>query len=149
VLVVDINGQTLELLDAVRAGEGIVRHADPDTPLIVLSRDADCLQRIGLLERGGDDVVPKPLAYPERRARIGALLRRAQSTRRGRRLLRAGPVVIDVRTREVRVGERRVELSGLEYRLLLALAGEPHLVFTRAELLRTMWVSDVRAHPDA
>ena len=132
-IVVDVNGQTLELLDAVRSGEGIAGRADPDTPMIVLSRDADRLQRIRLLERGGDDVVKKPFAYPELRARIGAVLRRSQTTRRGRRIVRAGPVVIDVRSREVRVGERRVELSATEYRLLLALAGDPHRVFTRTD----------------
>ena len=54
-IVVDVNGQTLELLDTVRAGEGIAGRADPDTPMIVLSRDADSLQRIRLLERGGDE----------------------------------------------------------------------------------------------
>ncbi len=138
-IVVDVNGQTLELLDAVRSGEGIAGRADPDTPMIVLSGDADRLQRIRLLERGGDDVVKKPFAYPELRARIGAVLRRSEAARRGRRIVRAGPVVIDVRSREVRVGERRVELSSLEYRLLLALAGDPHRVFTREELLRSVW----------
>jgi DNA-binding response OmpR family regulator len=86
-IVVDINGQTLELLDTVRSGEGIAGRADPDTPMIVLSRDADRLQRIRLLERGGDDVVKKPFAYPELRARISAVLRRLQATRSGRRML--------------------------------------------------------------
>ena len=47
--------------------------------------------------------------------------------------------MIDVRTREVRVCERRVELSATEYQLLLTLAGEPYRVFTREELLRTVW----------
>jgi DNA-binding response OmpR family regulator len=141
-IVVDVNGQTLELIDAVRSGEGIAGHADPETPMIVLSRDADRLQRIRLLERGGDDVVKKPFAYPELRARIGAVLRRSQTSRLGRRMLRAGPVVIDVPSREVRVGERPVELSATEYQLLLALAGEPHRVFTREELLRSVWGLD-------
>ena len=138
-IVVDINGQTLELLDAVRSGQGIAGRADPDTPLLVLSRDADQLQRIRMLERGGDDVVKKPFAYPELRARIGALLRRSQTARRGKRILRAGPVVIDVRSREVRVCDRPIHLSALEYQLLLTLAGEPHRVFTREELLRSVW----------
>ena len=83
VIVVDVNGQTLELVHTVRSGEGIAGHADPETPMIVLSRDADRLQRIRLLERGGDDVVKKPFPYPELRARIGAVLRRAQATRPG------------------------------------------------------------------
>jgi DNA-binding response OmpR family regulator len=138
-IVVDVNGQTLELLDAVRSGEGIAGRSDPDTPMIVLSRDADRLQRIRLLERGGDDVVKKPFAYPELRARIGAVLRRSRATQQGRRMLRVGPIVIDVRSREVRVCDRPVELSATEYRLLLALAGDPHRVFTREELLRSVW----------
>jgi DNA-binding response OmpR family regulator len=130
---------TLELLDAVRSGEGIAGRSDPDTAMIVLSRDPDRLLRIRLLERGGDDVIKKPFAYPELRARIGAVLRRSQTSWRGRRTLRAGPVVIDVRSREVRVRERPVRLSSLEYQLLLALAHEPERVFTREELLRKVW----------
>ena len=77
-ILVDVNGQTLGLLDAVRSGEGVAGRVDPDTPLIVLSRDADRLQRIRVLERGGDDIVGKPFAYPELRARIAAVLRRLE-----------------------------------------------------------------------
>jgi DNA-binding response OmpR family regulator len=137
-ILVDVNGQTLELLDAIRSGEGLAGRADPDTPLIVLSREADRLQRIRVLERGGDDIVRKPFAYPELRARIGAVLHRS-ALRRSARILRAGPIVIDLRSREVRVGERPVELSAKEYDLLITLAGEPSRVFTRAELMRAVW----------
>ena len=81
-ILVDVNGETLELLDAIRSGEGLAGRVDPDTPLIVLSRDADRLQRIRVLERGGDDVVRKPFAYPELRARIAAVLRRSETAAR-------------------------------------------------------------------
>lgn len=91
-----------------------------------------------MLERGGDDVVRKPFAYPELRARIGAVLRRCER-RRSARILRAGPVAIDVRSREVRVCDRPVQLSAKEYDLLVTLAGEPTRVFTRAELMRGIW----------
>lgn len=104
-ILVDINGQTLDFVDAIRAGEGLAGRTDPDVPLIVLSRDADRLQRIRVLERGGDDVVRKPFAYPELRARIGAVLRRS-ALRRSAPMLRAGPLVIDLRSREVRVAGR-------------------------------------------
>jgi DNA-binding response OmpR family regulator len=137
-IIVDINGQTLGLIDAVRGGEGLTGRVDPDTPLIVLSRDADRLQRIRMLERGGDDVVRKPFAYPELRARIAAVLRRSELRRRTR-IMRAGPIVIDVRSREVRVFNRPVELSAKEYDLLVTLADEPTRVFTRQELLRRIW----------
>jgi CheY-like chemotaxis protein len=56
--------ETLALLDAIRAGEGIAGRIDPDTPLIVLSRHADRLQRIRVLECGGDDIVRKPSRNP-------------------------------------------------------------------------------------
>ena len=104
----------------------------------MLSRDADRLQRIRVLDRGGDDVVKKPFAYPELRARIAAVLRRSELRRRTR-ILRAGPIMIDVRSREVRVFDRPVELSAKEYDLLVTLAGEPTRVFTRAELMRGVW----------
>ena len=148
-ILVDVNGETLSLVDAIRSGEGLAGRVDPDTPLIVLSRDADRLQRIRVLERGGDDVVRKPFAYPELRARIAAVLRRSEM-RRSARILRAGPIVIDVRSREVRVSDRPVELSAKEYDLLVTLAGEPTRVFTRAELMRgDLGAADVRAHADA
>ena len=137
-IVIDINGQTLALLEAIRAGTGAVGNVDPETPLIVLSRDADRLQRVRVLERGGDDIVRKPFVYPELRARIGAVLRRSR-LRPGVRLLRAGPITIDVAARQVRVHEREVELSSKEYGLLLALAADPTRVFTREELMRSVW----------
>ncbi|MBV9167114.1 MAG: response regulator transcription factor [Solirubrobacterales bacterium] len=56
-LLVDINGDTLSLIDVVRSGEGIAGLADPDTLVIALGRDAGRLQRIRLLDRGSDDVV--------------------------------------------------------------------------------------------
>ncbi len=137
-VLVDVNGETLSLVDAIRSGEGLAGRIDPDVPLIVLSRDADRLQRIRVLERGGDDIVRKPFAYPELRARIAAVLRRSQM-RRSARILRAGPIAIEVRSRAVRVADRPVELSAKEYELLITLAGEPTRVFTRAELMRAVW----------
>ena len=144
-ILVDVNGGTLEFVDAIRSGEGLAGRADPDTPLIVLSGDADRLHRIRVLERGGDDVVRKPFAYPELRARIAAVLRRSE-LRHSARILRAGPIVIDVRSREVRVFDRPVELSAKEYDLLVTLAGEPTRVFTRAELMRAIWGTQTFGH---
>lgn len=138
VVVVDVNGDTLELLDAVRSDNGLASHIDPDTPMVVLTQRPDALHRIRVLERGGDDVVGKPFSYPELRARIGALLRRAEA-RRTPRTRRVGPLAIDAAAREVHVGERRVDLSAKEYELLLALAADPTRVFTREELLRDVW----------
>ncbi|MGP0048834.1 MAG: response regulator transcription factor [Solirubrobacteraceae bacterium] len=78
-VVVDVNGQTLALLDAIRAGEGIAGRVDADTPLIVLTNRCDELHRVRVLERGGDDIIAKPFSYPELRAR--ACGRRAAPSR--------------------------------------------------------------------
>ena len=148
-ILVDVNGQTLALLDAIRCGDGLAGRVDPDTPLIVLSRDADRLQRIRVLERGGDDVVRKPFAYPELRARIAALLRRSQ-VGRGARVLRAGPIMIDVRSRAgagVRAAGRAVgqgvPAAGH------ARGGADAGVHARGAVAQHLGAGDVRAHPDA
>jgi DNA-binding response OmpR family regulator len=138
VIVVDVNGQTLELIDSVRSGAGVAGHIDLATPMVVLTSRAEEVHRIRLLDRGGDDVVGKPFSYPELRARIAALLRRSDQTRE-RPVLRAGRITIDVHARQTHVAGTPVELSGKEYELLLALAADPTRVFTREELLRSVW----------
>lgn len=138
VIVVDVNGKTLELIDAIRAGDGLAGRVDPDTPLIVLTARADELHRIRALDRGGDDVVAKPFSYPELRARIAALLRRADA-RRAPRVFRLRELTIDLGARIVRVGAGEVELPAKEYELLRTLTSEPTRVFTRQELRRAVW----------
>jgi DNA-binding response OmpR family regulator len=138
VIVVDVNGKTLDLIDAIRDGDGLARCVDPDTPLIVLTTRVDELHRIRVLDRGGDDVLAKPYSYLELRARITALLRRARA-RRAPRMLRVGELTIDLPARTVEIRENRIELTAKEYELLRALAREPARVFTRAELLRDVW----------
>jgi DNA-binding response OmpR family regulator len=135
-IIADINGHTLELLDAVRSGDQPA--IDPDTPIIVLSHRPDDLHRIRVLERGGDDIIAKPFSYPELRARVTAVLRRAQHRHHPRRL-RVGALTIDLRARHVHLGDQPIALSAKEYELLLVLAGDPHRVFTREELLRDIW----------
>jgi DNA-binding response OmpR family regulator len=134
----DINGQTLGLLDAIRAGEGLAGEIDPATPMIVLTARADELARVRVFERGGDDVVSKPLSYPELRGRIAALLRRTYAPRQTP-ISRIGTLSVDHRAREVHIGEQQVELSAKEFELLQALIAEPRRVFTREELLRDVW----------
>jgi DNA-binding response OmpR family regulator len=137
-IIADVNGETLDLLDAVRSGNGLASPVDPDTPMIVLSKRADDIHRVRVLERGGDDVIAKPFSYPELRARVAAVLRRAERSRHPRQL-RVASLTIDLTARHVSLGDDPVELSAKEYELLVALATDPHRVFTREELLRNVW----------
>jgi DNA-binding response OmpR family regulator len=133
----DVNGETLRLLDAIRGGEGLGGRVNPDTPMIVLT-GRDELARVRALEHGGDDVVTKPFSYPELRARIAAVLRRAYDHGH-RQVVRVGNLRVDLAGREARVDERPVALSAREFDLLRALASDPMRVLTREELLRDVW----------
>jgi DNA-binding response OmpR family regulator len=137
-VLVDINGRTLGLLDAVRKGEGLAGEVDPETPIVVLTARADELARVRVFDRGGDDVVCKPFSYPELRGRIRALLRRAYEPRHAP-VARVGTLTVDHRTREVRIGEQPVALAAKEFALLQALIADPTRVYTKQELLRDVW----------
>ncbi len=132
------DGSGLELVRRVREADGVASRIDPATPLLVLSGRSGELDRLRGFERGADDYVCKPFAYGELRARVGALLRRAQR-RPGAGRLRVGPVVLDPASREVTVHGEPVTLSQKEFALLRQLAVEPTRVWTKAELLRTVW----------
>jgi DNA-binding response OmpR family regulator len=132
------DGSGLELIQRVRAADGIASRVDPSVPLIVLSGRASDHDRVRGFERGADDFVPKPFSYGELRLRIAAILRRTQR-RIGLGSLRIGELELDPAGREVRLRGRRVELSQKEFALLRALAADPTRVLTKQELLRDVW----------
>ena len=134
--VIDANGNSLDLLDAVRESDLLA--VPSDLPAVVLVAERDPIHVTRLLERGADDVVAKPFAYPELRARVWAVLRRT-GVRQPAPILRAGPLRIDLRRREVTVDDQPVELSALEYALACKLASDPTRVFTRQELMLDIW----------
>ncbi len=141
----DINGHTLGLLDAVRDGRGVAGEIDPHTPMIVLTARADELTRVRVFDRGGDDVVAKPFSYPELRGRIRVLLRRTHE-HHPTSVTRLGTLAVDHPAREARVGERHVTLAAKEFELLQTLIADPTRVFTREELLRDVWGYRSYAH---
>jgi DNA-binding response OmpR family regulator len=139
--VVDVglpDGSGLELIRTVREADGAMSRVDPDTPMLVLSGRAQEVDRLRGFDRGADDFLGKPYSYPELRARVGALLRRSQGRRAAGRLRVAG-LVVDPRSREVHLHGERLALSQKEFGLLRILASEPTRVFTKSELLRTVW----------
>lgn len=130
-----IAGET-DLCRRLRAGEP-GRTWNRNVPVIVLTEPgADPIVRVRALESGADDVVPRDV-YLELLARVRALLRRAMLGQAD--VVEAGPVVVDHRARQVRVGEAVVRLSGREFELAAKLASDPKRVFTKAELLRDVW----------
>lgn len=128
----------LELLREVREADGVGNRIDPALPLLVLSGRINDLHRLRTFERGADDVVSKPFSYPELRARIRALLARAERRARHGRV-RIGTLEIDPVSRIVKLAGRQLAISQKEFALLRTLASDATRVFTKDELLRNIW----------
>ncbi len=135
-LIVDLGPDTTRLVDTVRGGGETA--VDAWLPILAGSASEDLFLPLRLLERGADDVIYEPWFYLEVRARLAALLRRANAGR-ARQVLRAGVLCVDVAARRVWVGELEVVLTNREFELLRVLASEPDRVFTRDELLSGVW----------
>jgi DNA-binding response OmpR family regulator len=111
---------------------------DPNLPMIVLSGRGEEVDRVRGFDRGADDYLSKPYSYPELRARLRAVLRRAQG-RRASGHIRIGGLVVDPRAREVHLHGQRLALSHKEFSLLRILATDPTRVFSKGDLVRTVW----------
>ena len=111
-------------------------------PSIMLTARAAESDRIVGLELGADDYVTKPFSPRELLARVRALLRRidelAPPGGAANKVIRVGPVEMDMVSHEVRVDGRLANLTATEFRILGILAGAPGEVFTRAQLLDRM-----------
>jgi two-component system phosphate regulon response regulator PhoB len=141
VLLVDLEGDSVGLVDAVRSGK--LASVDSQLLILALTHDTDRLDLIRLLQRGADDAVPEPWSYSEVRARLDALLRRAHAHEHTT-LLTAGTLRVDTKARRVWVGDIEISsLSRKEFELLSTLASDPERVFTHRELLKSVWgISD-------
>jgi len=132
------DGSGLDVVRRIRTADGLASRIDPDTPVLLLSGRAAELDRLRGFDRGADDFVAKPFSYPELRSRIGALLRRADGRRRLARV-RVGALELDPLTRTVALDGAPLSLTQKEFALLRTLASEPTRVWTKDELLRTVW----------
>jgi two-component system alkaline phosphatase synthesis response regulator PhoP len=113
-----------------------------DTPVLMLTARSDDVDAIVGLELGADDYVTKPFNPRALVARVKAILRRTEATRRGGRPMEVGSLRVDPRRREATVGERRLDLRAREFDLLAALARDPGVVLTRDALLDGVWGTD-------
>jgi len=129
----DIDG--LDVLRKIRAGADAI-------PVLMLTARGDEADRIVGLELGADDYVPKPFNPRELLARLRAVLRRATPDI-GAEQLRAGGVLVDVGSREVSVDGQAVDLTGLEFDILVALMRRAGRVVPRTALLAYAGRDDV------
>jgi two-component system response regulator MtrA len=112
--------------------------AESMVPIVMLSAKGDTQDVVKGLEAGADDYMVKPFRHPsELIARIRTRLRRTNADVSG--LLTIGDLAIDVQAHQVLRAGKQIQLTRLEFDLLVALAKEPGRVFTRDALLSEVW----------
>jgi two-component system response regulator CpxR len=127
----------LDVLRRIRAASRV--------PVVMLTARGEDLDRILGLELGADDYVPKPFNARELLARIRAVLRRSAPAPGSGDHIVVGDVEIDTGARSVRRGGDVVDITTVEFDLLVALAREAGRVLTREELVETVLGRDFSA----
>ena len=116
--------------------------ARADVPIIFLTARDSTEDVVRGLTLGGDDYVTKPFSLEELVARIRTILRRAGLSEETSSKLVFGDLELDEDTHEVARGERPIELTATEFRLLRYLMLNPRHVLTRSQLLDHVWNYD-------
>ena len=114
-----------------------LRRENNFTPVLLLTARAEVEDRIGGLDAGADDYLPKPFAMGELLARVRAMLRRRENYMPD--VLRAGNVELDASRFMLSVGENAVQLSRLEYQLMELFMRNPGITFPAEALLERIW----------
>ncbi len=117
------------------------KNASPVLFLTAKSQDGD--KSMGF-SSGGDDYLPKPFSYTELTARVKALIRRyfvygGKSDEAGEKLISIKDLVINKDACEVKVGGEDVQLTDIEYRMLLLMAENRRKVFSAQNLYESIW----------
>ncbi|MCC6735022.1 MAG: phosphate regulon transcriptional regulator PhoB [Bauldia sp.] len=111
-------------------------------PIIMLTARGEETERVRGLATGADDYVVKPFSVPELMARIRAMLRRTKPETIAA-ILRSGDIELDRETHRVRRAGRELHLGPKEFDLLEFLMQSPGRVFSREQLLNSVWGRDV------
>lgn len=130
VMLPDMNG--MEICRQLRT-EGI------ETPILMLTAMDNLEDKVEGLRGGADDYLTKPFAFEELIARIQALLRRSGGFEQEVAELTVADLSLNRETREVRRGEKLVEVTPKEYALLECLMSAPGRVFSRTRILDNVW----------
>jgi two-component system response regulator MprA len=142
-LVIDVMMPRLDGIETTRA----LRTAGNDLPILVLTARDSVGDRVEGLDAGADDYLTKPFALDELLARLRALLRRVHPSGDGAggfedELLTFSDLSLNLATREVRRGDRQIELTRTEFTLLEMFLRRPRRVLDRSFILEEVWGYD-------
>ncbi len=115
-------------------------------PIIFITALGDEDSTVKGLNIGADDYISKPISMKELKARVKAVLRRAdqqKSTLLGESIVRYEDLSLDVNAKRAKLGNDELALTKLEFEILLILLQNPNKVFSREEILHLCWPDDV------
>ena len=113
-----------------------------DVPIIMLTAKGDDMDKILGLEYGADDYITKPLNILEVKARIKAIFRRNNRNlpeQENQKVIETKGLKIDVDSRRVYIDDKEVNLTAKEFELVYLLVSNPNKVYSREQLLKTIW----------
>jgi DNA-binding response OmpR family regulator len=116
-----------------------MREAGVKTPILMLTALSSLDDRVTGLRLGADDYLTKPFSFAELLARIEALMRRAGSYQAAEPTKSVADLSIDRERKQVRRGDREIELTPREFALLDCLLSEPGKVLSRTMILERVW----------
>lgn len=113
-----------------------------DVPIIMLTAKGDDMDKILGLEYGADDYITKPFNILEVKARIKAIFRRNNRNvpeQENQKVIETKGLKIDVDSRRVYINDKEVNLTAKEFELVYLLVSNPNKVYSREQLLKTIW----------
>ncbi len=139
-VIMDVMMPRLDGLETTRS----LRASGNDVPILVLTARDAVGDRVDGLDAGADDYMAKPFSFDELQARLRALTRRSRpvSTGEGNETLGFADLSLDLQTREVNRGGRRISLTRTEFALLQTFLENPRRVLERSWLLNEVWGFD-------
>jgi DNA-binding response OmpR family regulator len=112
-----------------------LRESGAKTPVIMVTAKDSTDDKVRGFSTGADDYITKPFDLREVEARIEAVMRRVSHSP----YIQLGKLQIDDERKEVRLGDKLIELSPKEYELLKLLASKPGKVFSHREIIEAIW----------
>ena len=144
-IVLDVGLPDISGLEVARR----VRASGSDVAILMLTARDTVGDRVSGLDAGADDYLVKPFAYEELAARLRALGRRGNGSRRAEPKLVVGPITLDETARRVTLDGKTVDLSPREFSLLECFLRHPGQTLSRDQLLDQAWPFSVAVTPNA
>lgn len=134
----------LDIMMPGRSGTDVCAkiRAASTVPIIMLTAKGEEVDRLLGFELGADDYIVKPFSPREVVSRIHVIFRRLDGAEASRGVLNIGNTAVDIGSYDVSCGGERIVLSPKEVEIVYLLAGHPRQVFTREQLLDSIWGYD-------